>query len=380
MDKPEEYDVCLSYATEDRTYVDQVAKILQDHHVRVFYDRYEKENLWGKDLYQHLAHVYRDSARFCVVFVSAAYASKLWTMHELASAQERALRENSEYVLPARFDDTELPGLSSSILYIDLREETPEDFGASIIRKVKALPEDTSASTDSISKPAPRQVASQLDPRTAVYEQKAVHKIKWGSRRNLSVLIGAVVVMSVITAYIVNPLTPERSTGPQVYQVRVLVLSPAGRPVEDAKVWSARGGEPKEVPGGREFEIPAAKRPTDGQITFFATKGEEQGATTVTLGPEAFVSGTIRLNPPGAVELRGIVQDESGKLLEGVQVSLDGSGEATSTEANGEFRLPPQPLGADVLLRAKKDGYVDSSKRIKVNRELYYIQLMKEGA
>src|SRR5262245_52339580 len=78
-------------------------------------------------------------------------------------------------------------------------------------------------------------------------------------------LIGAGVVFFALERY-----APERQGGLQVYQVRVTVLSPTGQPVEGAKVWSARGGEPKEVPGGWEFEIPAVKRPADGKMTFFA--------------------------------------------------------------------------------------------------------------
>jgi hypothetical protein len=65
--------------------------------------------------------VYRKLARYCVLFASADYARKVWTNHERRSAQARALRERSEYVLPARFDDTEIPGLSSTVGYIDLR-------------------------------------------------------------------------------------------------------------------------------------------------------------------------------------------------------------------------------------------------------------------
>jgi hypothetical protein len=57
--------------------------------VRVFYDFHEKAALWGKDFYQHLQVVYRDCARYCVIFVSAAYAGRVWTRHELKQAQAR---------------------------------------------------------------------------------------------------------------------------------------------------------------------------------------------------------------------------------------------------------------------------------------------------
>ena len=72
-----EYDVALSFAGEQRDYVEGVAAKLKGEGVRVFYDAYEKVNLWGKDLYEHLDYVYHRAARYCVVFASADYANKM---------------------------------------------------------------------------------------------------------------------------------------------------------------------------------------------------------------------------------------------------------------------------------------------------------------
>src|SRR5678815_2978916 len=65
-----EYDVALSFAGEDRTFVETVANELAECDVRVFYDEFQKAELWGKDLFQHLASIYRDKAKFCIIFVS----------------------------------------------------------------------------------------------------------------------------------------------------------------------------------------------------------------------------------------------------------------------------------------------------------------------
>jgi hypothetical protein len=69
--------------------------------------------LWGKDLYEHLDYIYGRAARYCVLFISNDYAKKVWTTHERRSAQARALEEHEEYILPARFDDTEVPALGT---------------------------------------------------------------------------------------------------------------------------------------------------------------------------------------------------------------------------------------------------------------------------
>lgn len=130
------YDVCLSFAGEDRRYVERVAEVLRSRGVRVFYDRYERVGLWGRDLYDHFDKVYRTQARYCVLFASRAYARKLWTNHERRSAQARAFSENAEYILPARFDDTRIPGILETVGYIDLRELSSREFALLIVRKV----------------------------------------------------------------------------------------------------------------------------------------------------------------------------------------------------------------------------------------------------
>ena len=134
-----EYDVCFSFAGEDRLYVGEVAKLVQNYGVRVFYDEFQEVNLWGRDLYEYLADIYTNQARYCVLFISKSYASKLWPNHERKNAQARALKEHSEYILPARFDDTEIPGLPDTIGYIDLKIKTPETFATLLRQKVGFL-------------------------------------------------------------------------------------------------------------------------------------------------------------------------------------------------------------------------------------------------
>lgn len=131
-----QYDVALSFAGEQRAYVRKVAAALHEIGIRPFYDDYEKPSLWGKDLYEHLDWVYQKAARYCVLFVSEDYARKVWTTHERRSAQARALQSADEYVLPARFDDTEIPGLRSTIGYVDVRSMTPRKLAKLIFEKL----------------------------------------------------------------------------------------------------------------------------------------------------------------------------------------------------------------------------------------------------
>ncbi|MFG3045550.1 toll/interleukin-1 receptor domain-containing protein [Streptomyces sp. NPDC048241] len=131
-----DYEVCLSFAGEQRSYVEQVAAALKRAGVRIFYDDYEKVALWGKDLYEHLDYVYSKSAEYCILFASEDYARKVWTNHERKSAQARALIEHSEYVLPVRFDDSEIPGVRTTVGHLDASTVDPETLAQMIIQKL----------------------------------------------------------------------------------------------------------------------------------------------------------------------------------------------------------------------------------------------------
>jgi TIR domain len=130
------YHVCLSFAGEDRDYMDKVAEELRAAGVRVFYDLYEQVDLWGKDLYVHLNDIYSGAAKYCVLFASHYYARKIWTNHEREAAQERAIRAHREYTLPARFDDTKIPGLRRPVGHVDLRKIKPPALAKMIIDKL----------------------------------------------------------------------------------------------------------------------------------------------------------------------------------------------------------------------------------------------------
>jgi hypothetical protein len=130
------YDVCLSFAGEDRDYVEEVARHLTELGVSRFYDTDEQADLWGKNLVEHLDEIYRKDSRFCVMFVSEAYVRKMWTRHERRAAFDRAMVQDTEYVLPARFDDTEVPALRAGTGYLDLRNRTPRELAVMIAQKV----------------------------------------------------------------------------------------------------------------------------------------------------------------------------------------------------------------------------------------------------
>lgn len=161
------YDVALSFAGEQREYVREVADHLKSVGVNFFYDDFEKANLWGRDLAVHLDTVYRKDARYVVPFVSKAYAAKVWPQHEFKSALARAVGLKDRYILPVRFDDTELPGLRPTIGYLDARKLEPKEIAEKILEVLgKVRPKSGEKPKAAVSKPArvPRVAPPDFNP------------------------------------------------------------------------------------------------------------------------------------------------------------------------------------------------------------------------
>lgn len=133
-----EYDVTLSFAGEDRKHAEALASFLKNDGYKVFYDKYEWARLWGENLYDEFSAVYKDKARYCVMFVSEHYARKLWTNHERQSAQARAFQESEAYILPILLDDTEIPGILPTVGHLDLRSMSIEDVYSALLEKLQA--------------------------------------------------------------------------------------------------------------------------------------------------------------------------------------------------------------------------------------------------
>lgn len=131
-----QYDVALSFAGENRAYVEEVANGLKANGVEVFYDAFEKAGLWGKNLVDHLAEIYQRRSKYVVMFISEQYVAKAWPSHERQHAQARALLAKDEYILPTRFDDTEVPGMTNTVGHIDLRAHSPAELVALILQKL----------------------------------------------------------------------------------------------------------------------------------------------------------------------------------------------------------------------------------------------------
>lgn len=130
------YDIAISFAGKNRNIAMEIAEKLTATGIKVFYDKYEKGNLWGKDLYTYLSEIYGERAKYCLMVVSESYKKEFWPNLERQAAQAKAFKESDEYILPLRLDDTEIPGLLPTIGYIDMRYTSINEVVSLIIEKI----------------------------------------------------------------------------------------------------------------------------------------------------------------------------------------------------------------------------------------------------
>lgn len=134
-----EIDVALSYASEQDAYVRAVNTSLVRCGIVTFFAPLQQIDLWGEDLVIYLDRIYREQATICVMFISQDYVGKVWPIQERRSALNRQIEEGSSYILPVRFDDSPVPGLSSSIHYLRTVDYTPEQLSEAIRLKLRQI-------------------------------------------------------------------------------------------------------------------------------------------------------------------------------------------------------------------------------------------------
>lgn len=140
MNERTRYEVALSFAGEQRGYVEEVARALHSLGVAVFYDEFEQTRLWGRYLAEELQYVYGIAAKCVVIFISEEYTSKPWTTHERRASLGRAVQEREEYILPVRFDDSPVPGLPPDLKYLLATDYSPAELATMIAAKLAISP------------------------------------------------------------------------------------------------------------------------------------------------------------------------------------------------------------------------------------------------
>lgn len=135
-----EFDVAVSFAGEDRDYVEEIVAPLKAANVRVFYDSDYMAETWGENLVEFFDDVYRKRSRFAMLFISRHYAEKMWPRTERRSALARAMEQRAAYVLPVRLDDSEVDGLLPTVGLIDARRHGVDGIVRAALKKIADSP------------------------------------------------------------------------------------------------------------------------------------------------------------------------------------------------------------------------------------------------
>lgn len=136
--KNRSFSVGLSFAGEQRDYVEAVALGLKARGVDVFYDAFHEVQLWGCNLVDTLDDLYSERMSAVIMFISKEYVEKPYTDVERQAALAKAIRTRQKYIYPVRFDGVKLPGLPSTVSYLEASRNTPEQLSAKICQAIGA--------------------------------------------------------------------------------------------------------------------------------------------------------------------------------------------------------------------------------------------------
>jgi len=142
-----------------------------------------------------------------------------------------------------------------------------------------------------------------------------------------------------------------------IYRVRIEVFNPAKEAVHDAEITSSAGGELKKTDAGWEFTIPREGKPASNEVTFRAAQKDAflQGNSTLKLEKDYFPQVAIQLTALPSAEIRGMVEDENGRPVEGARVWVLGYDDVATTGPTGSFALSAHAAdGQQITLMAQK--------------------------
>jgi len=105
------YDLAVSFAAEQRPYVECVVRACEACGLRVFYDRNKTVDFWGRNFIREFRAIYGGTqVRYFVPFLSSDYLTRPYPMDEFNAAILQALeRSDDDYILPVMMGSVQVP-------------------------------------------------------------------------------------------------------------------------------------------------------------------------------------------------------------------------------------------------------------------------------
>jgi ABC-type glycerol-3-phosphate transport system substrate-binding protein len=142
IDPKYEYDICLSFARENRNIASKLARLLKKKNVRIFLDEWETSRLIGLNLVEEFQRIYGGKSRLAIVLISKYYPVKYWTKFEFKIIEHEAERRNKIYIIPCIVEDVEedlIPNPLRTTGWIDLRIQPISEAVQIIMNKLQTL-------------------------------------------------------------------------------------------------------------------------------------------------------------------------------------------------------------------------------------------------
>ncbi len=138
--RADNYDVAVSFAGEQRGYVESTVSAARALGLRVFYDRDMAYRWWGRNFVLEQRRVYSGSALRFVPFISAEYLGRPYSRDEFSYAMLRSVTVGDDYVLPVLFGEVCVPAelLHPHIGYLRAEDHSPRQLALLIRAKVDA--------------------------------------------------------------------------------------------------------------------------------------------------------------------------------------------------------------------------------------------------
>lgn len=133
-----QYDIAVSFAGEQRDYVERVVAACKQRGLVVFYDRDKNNDWWGGNFIRQQRTVYSSRTRFFVPFISNEYLSRPIPMDEFSSAMMTAVKQGDGYILPVLMGNTTVPVdlLHPHVHYLRAEDYSPEALADALVRKI----------------------------------------------------------------------------------------------------------------------------------------------------------------------------------------------------------------------------------------------------
>lgn len=121
------YDLAISYASEQLSYVQEFADCMIENGFHIFLDRYNTGRLLSTFLHEELYSIFKKESRHIILFISDEYPTKPHALWEARTTVVRSIFQPACFTV-VRFSDAIVPCVDESYLFLDANQLSPKEI------------------------------------------------------------------------------------------------------------------------------------------------------------------------------------------------------------------------------------------------------------